>query len=564
MKKYISEEIGEAFIAWGRRKVIIKAPTGAGKTTFLLKIIIPYIQKTRGKGFRLDKKVLIICNRKLLRKQYFYDLIMEFDNYEEMEAIIEIKTYQELAAEIKNSKALSFAEYRVICLDEVHYFVQDADFNGIGTYPLFVAIMKAGMDKQMIFLSATIDCIIPFIKEITYMSHRYWMSYYMEELCGFPSICDKECAEIIEATHNFEESYEYLRCICVPDEETLCQKIAESDGKSIIFIDDKKVAADFVAILENTGKVARKEICVLHADNLENDENNEIIKVLTMANKLLSKVLLTTSVLDNGVSVKDKDVKNIVIMTESETSFKQMLGRVRCECVEEKLTLYFVPRPAEYYERREKQYGRVMQKYKEIKRRTLQNCLTEIWESMFFGDVDEQALYRKFIIFFHQKLYIDDSDEMRRLSCKMGNMYFSVNPFAIQKISNAYMVASKFHKLARNGKFDVIYEQLQWIGLGKNDLQIEDSSYLERRKEEFLSKLLSVKEFTNKEFGEFKDAINNEFGKEFFRDIVSKRGSFETEKFKKILLRFDCELEESLGEDGKKRYSVIRKGRDCQ
>lgn len=564
MKKYISEEIGEAFIGWGRRKVIIKAPTGAGKTTFLIKKIIPYVQKTKGKGFRPDKKVLIICNRKLLRRQYFYDLVMQFDNYEEMETAVEIKTYQELATRIKGGKGLDFTEYRVLCLDEVHYFVQDADFNGNGTYPLFVAIMKAGMNKQMIFLSATIDCIIPFIKEITYMSHLYWKSLYMKDLCGFPSICDKECAEIIEATHNFEESYKYLRCICVPDEETLCQKIAESDGKSIIFIDDKKVAADFVAILENTGKVARKEICVLHADNLENDENNEIIKVLTMANKLLPKVLLTTSVLDNGVSVEDKDVKNIVIMTESEISFKQMLGRVRCECVEEKLTLYLVPRSAEYYERREKQYGEVMQKYEEIKKRTLRNCLTEIWEAMFFGDVDEKALYRKFIIFFHQKLYIDDSDEMRRLSCKMENMYFSVNPFAIQKISDAYMVASKFHKLSRNGKFDVIYEQLRWIGLDSEDLQIEDSSYLKERNEEFLHKLLCVNEFTNKELIRFKEEINAEFGKELFRDIVVKKGAFETEKLKKILLRFNCELQEFKGKDGKKRYSVVKKVEDCQ
>ena len=563
MKKYISKEIGEDFIGWGRRKVIIEAPTGAGKSTFLIKKIVPYIQKIKRRSFRRDKKVLILCNRKLLRKQYFYDFIMEFDNYEEMKSAIEIKTYQELAAEIKNGKVLSFAEFCLICLDEVHYFVQDADFNGIGTYPLFEAIMRAGIDKQMIFMSATIECMIPFIKEIIYKSHHYWVSYYRKDLCGLPSICDKECVEIIEATNNFEESYEYLQCICVPDEETLCQKIAESDGKSIVFIDDKKAAADFVAILEKTGKVERKEICVLHADNLENDENNEIIKTLTMTNKLLPKVLLTTSVLDNGVSVKDKDVKNIVIMTEAEISFKQMLGRVRCECVEGKLTLYFIPRTAEYYERREKQYLRIIQRYEEINRRTLKNCLSEIMDVMFYGDEEERAIYRKFIIFFHQDFCIDESDEMRRLSCKEGELYFSVNPFAIKKIEDAYMVASKFHKLARNGKFDVIYAQLRWIGLCEEDLQIEDSSYLKRRKEEFLSKLLSVKEFTNKEFSEFKEEINTEYGKEFFSDIVSRKGAFDTEKFKKILLRFNSELKEDTGKDGKKRYSVILKGGDC-
>lgn len=507
---------------------------------------------------------MILCNRKLLRKQYFYSLIDEFVDYLEMKEAVEVKTYQELAENIKNGKILDFMEYYSICLDEVHYFIQDSDFNGMGTYPLFVAIMLAGVGKQMIFMSATIDFMRPFISDMLQESRNYWWTYYLDKAQTPFREYSPEHIEILEPTRDFVENYNYLQCIYVPDEETLCHKIAESDGKSIIFIDDKKAAENFVTMLKNMGKMTESEICVLHADNLENDENSEVIKALTMANKLISKVLITTSVLDNGVSIKDREVKNIVIMTESEVSFKQMLGRVRSECVEEKLMLYFVPRSAEYYERREIQYRRIIEKYEEIKKRTLKNCIQEILEVMLYGNEEEKAVYKKFIIYFHQNFYIDDSMKMRELSCKKGNLYFAVNPFAIKKISDAYMTAAKLHKLARTNSLRVIYEQLEWIGLNKEDLQIEDSSYLKKRSEEFLHKLISVNEFTNKELVRFKEEINAEFGKEFFRDIVAKKGAFETEKFKKILQRFNCELREFKGKDGKKRYSVVEKGRDCK
>lgn len=56
LKKYISEEAQEVYYKCGRRKMIIAAPTGAGKTTFLLKTVIPYVQKMKRKSFRPEKK----------------------------------------------------------------------------------------------------------------------------------------------------------------------------------------------------------------------------------------------------------------------------------------------------------------------------------------------------------------------------------------------------------------------------------------------------------------------------------------------------------------------------
>ena len=43
------------------------------------------------------------------------------------------------------------------------------------------------------------------------------------------------------------------------------------------------------------------------------------------------KVLITTSVLDNGISLEDSSLRNIAIISNSRLSFIQMLGRIR-EC----------------------------------------------------------------------------------------------------------------------------------------------------------------------------------------------------------------------------------------
>lgn len=45
--------------------------------------------------------------------------------------------------------------------------------------------------------------------------------------------------------------------------------------------------------------------------------------------KFKCPVLITTSVLDNGVNIEDSAVKHVVISATSKTTFLQMLGRVR-------------------------------------------------------------------------------------------------------------------------------------------------------------------------------------------------------------------------------------------
>ena len=558
---YISEEIGLDYINWGRRKIILNAPTGAGKTTFILEQLIPYIQKTKGSGVRPDKKVLILCNRKMLRQQYFYDVVMKFNSYKDMEGALHIMTYQELAAKMRRGERLEtwFQDYVVICLDEVHYFFQDSDFNGEDTYPLLLAIMCAGLNKQMLFISATIDCVLPFIKKMTVMCQNHKREELVNRGIYSSSILDSECIEFLAPVDYMEQPHSHLKCICMQDRKSLCKRIAESDGKSIIFIDDKKGADEFVKDLEVYG-IRSNDICRLNSDNLDTDENNPVVKSLVMANKLMSKVLLTTSVLDNGVSVKDPEVKNVVILTESKVSFLQMLGRIRCESVNGKINLLFLLRPAEYFERREVQCRRFLEIYKQIEEKGLSKCFSEILPILLSGKGDDiKTIYHKMIVAIPDHLMVDTSPVMKKLSCRKGDIFFAINPLAIQKIGDLYLMEGRLHKLARMNPINVVFEQLNWLGLGREDLQIEDSTYMEERKKYFLEKLLSVKDFTKEQYCRFKEELNTEFGKDFFRDVVERKGSFSKEKLVLVLEKYDCELKETLGTDQRIRYSIFKK-----
>ena len=145
MKTYLTNAIGNDFTEWGPRKIFISAPTGMGKTTFIVETLLPWLQnrekwrsKFRGKP---QKKMLILCNRTLLRQQYLNDVIQKFDTYSDLVGSVEVRTYQDLACELRKNGKLSLGEYSTICCDECHYFYADSDFNGFGTYLLLQALI---------------------------------------------------------------------------------------------------------------------------------------------------------------------------------------------------------------------------------------------------------------------------------------------------------------------------------------------------------------------------------------------------------------------------------------
>lgn len=141
-QQYLTELIGDDYMEWEGRKILISAPTGMGKTTFILQVFLRYFKRKR-------KKVLILSNRVLLRTQYWSSLLEQFVEYRDIEESVTVMTYQQLEEKVKSGAIEGvFNEYAAIVCDECHFFYADADFNNFGTFVLLQAIARAGATKQ--------------------------------------------------------------------------------------------------------------------------------------------------------------------------------------------------------------------------------------------------------------------------------------------------------------------------------------------------------------------------------------------------------------------------------
>lgn len=74
----------------------------------------------------------------------------------------------------------------------------------------------------------------------------------------------------------------------------------------------------------------------------------ELINEIRLREQFPKKVLLTTKILDNGINIKDRKVKNVVIDTECKTEFLQMFGRKRIQDENDTFRL-FIPKKSKSY-----------------------------------------------------------------------------------------------------------------------------------------------------------------------------------------------------------------------
>lgn len=100
------------------------------------------------------------------------------------------------------------------------------------------------------------------------------------------------------------------------DEKVKELKNATGNSATSIEVEVKKPYQDFAVFIDRHSR---------HKD----DVSGEIWHKLINTGVFPCKILVATSVLDNGFSIKDDNVKNIVICTDDKVEFIQELGRRR-------------------------------------------------------------------------------------------------------------------------------------------------------------------------------------------------------------------------------------------
>lgn len=312
---YVSQAIGDSIRNWGFGRYVIDAGTGAGKTTAIMNLLKEIVGSTPRYEAVDRKRILYLCNRKALREQIIqavfgddckrdfrdWDLI----KWEMMDCLsfefVDVMTYQKLQKDYQNDPEKTIEHikrcYTYIVCDEAHYFVNDASFNH-KTDTVYQCIEQLISCKTVIYMSATMEFLIRKWKEEGTLPPE---NYYR-----IPR--RKSCVSEIRFYYRDAERKALLDEI-PPDE------------KAIVFVTTH-------AALEKMKLIYSDDAAYYCSDNNKHGAM-DALRDCVRGGRLLKRILFTTTVLYNGVDIKDETVKHVFIEQWLPMEVIQEIGRKR-------------------------------------------------------------------------------------------------------------------------------------------------------------------------------------------------------------------------------------------
>lgn len=298
--KYIGEQITIGDISnWDNGSIItIKAGTGAGKSVFVKENLWA---KAKVEG----KKILLLVHRLNCFEQFQSDIKGKED-------VIKLMTYQSIDTFFTNNNPFIFANYDYIVCDEFHYFTSDASFNN-----------KTDMSIKGILDS--INCIRIFMSATADLMHRYLNGHKKLETIDY----------FIEDDYSFIN--ELMFYSTNETEDSIIENIIEDNEKAIVFANSIKRLEQIY--LDN------KQISIFNCSTSRKEykkySDSKKISEMLKNERFEENLLLTTSVMDTGVSIKDRKVKHIICNNILDVNVLiQCLGRKRILDEDDKVNIY--------------------------------------------------------------------------------------------------------------------------------------------------------------------------------------------------------------------------------
>lgn len=487
----IANVIGDEYQSWvPYDKVFISSPTGTGKTYFILNVLLPYVCQQK-------KRILYLVNRRILKEQLEIELSSyTFDERNQ----IKIELYQTIEMKIFDVRydkqigvfqafgyrALSdLNNYDYIVCDECHYFLADSNYNS-NTGLSFRWIQDTFSSKIRIFLSATIHDIKAYIR-LDDEKRRYNKTFCY----GF----HEKNSNVSKLVHgckdwDYKDSryYDYLDVQIINREDEIFDLVANGSGKWLIFVDNisfgKKLQTELIAKWKLLNEEGDNNVVMLSSDYENSQDSTQEVNYIKKDNKQSAKVLISTSVMDNGISLKDTSLRNIVLIADTEVEFIQMLGRKRRD--DEQVRLYIYKQSKVHFSNRlwkirkmrdiaEKYWQDAKQKVEQFLVWQLEsndskingpdwNCINNIEQVFIYSE------HRKIMndIAWHK---IDFNDVLSIFNIYNGILYLNLLSFRQIEILAQYYnkILDSFDS---DGEDAFLKEQLRW--LGKPDAEIED------------------------------------------------------------------------------------------
>lgn len=582
--RFIADSIKQEYEKWTEGDVVfISSPTGSGKTTFVLNTLLPYLRK---KG----KRVLYLVNRTILKEQLEHEIRnLPYD----LQNTIQVELYQTIERKLLEfflwnndyyeREANRYSEFDYVVCDEAHYFLMDSNYN-TNTILSYSYIRNYYYNKIRIYMSATIKEI----QEVTELDLDN-NSYQETEWLGIISHVKKEHKVYRHNRYKYPRNpgdgyidiYDDIDIHVLKDCKEITDIVISNDKKCekwLIFVDSRKfgniLKKDIMkAASKSAYPIAEDDIVFVTSDyNLDLKSFREV-KDIASNSRQTAKILIVTSVLDNGINLNDIELRNVIIIADLKNEFLQMLGRKRTDG--RRFDLYIVKQTKGYFTVRQDIKNKKRNIAGEYYKRVLNYLKREVLQS---DDMDTVNQKERIAISIQHRILMNDImdgklkfEDVRAsfLSCS-GILH--LNPLSFRNLENInkYYVKllSEFDKY---GEDTFVREQLRWLGIVDEDAQriIDESkiSRLQKAKQKVIAvfnenvdKKMDVK--ANKELkNRIRDELqilvegidDNNADKKKYLDAIKKNDRV----ISKFLMRFlsdYCDIPFEMLEEGKSIY----------
>ena len=324
-------------------RIFISAGTGRGKNTFIKMELLKHIG---------DAKAVIFENRESLMQQQITDIVNEIDHdalkYQDFSdegmvtfgsrKNIMIISYQTAAVKcaLGDSRFLDFCNTaKYLIFDEAHYMLDDAPFNkGINFFINTFLNPSFFPNAIRLFLSGSMEEFYSFTQYLVPFPSEPINLYSEKEL--FDKKPNHELTRLIEAQTNgidvlsMPTDYSYICPYRYQELTDICDQIQASDGdeKWLVFV---KSINDGLKLYYALKEVLGNSVRFLNAGNKNDHENKDTYDQLVKTCKFDCRVLIATTVIYNGINVKDSAVKHLVLPFSTVPILKQLIGRKRME-----------------------------------------------------------------------------------------------------------------------------------------------------------------------------------------------------------------------------------------
>lgn len=418
--------------------ILINAPTGSGKTTFILHDLA---KKAAEKGLY----VLFLSNRSALALQQRYALMKEnniplvgadiLSNISLFNNVF-LLTYQSVLYHLEN---LSQYPIGIVVFDEAHFFCSDSIFNA-QTEQILTRLLDKFWNCQRIYMSATPDDVKSVI--------AYEEGNLYSRIKNNPKdLRYLRAANIVPSIREYymPADYSYIRLHFFHRFDSILSLISESnsENKWLIFIESK-----------DRGDKLKHKIGsdAIFVDASIREREPHTLESLVRTERFEKKVLIATSVLNNGINFYDPMLKNIVIESSDPVQIKQMLGRKRIQ-PGEVINLYIKERTKVEIERN-KTYDKTLLKLLEEFFYLGDDCIMRRWGSL------TESQQRLFYLDYGKAITYDCRGYQVQTKIIVANNYSEFQ--LARRIGRAEAIDARF---AKEGEDAFAAEVCQWFGL---------------------------------------------------------------------------------------------------